>query len=54
MLLQLLQSVDQPLSTDDTLNDMLAPAVVAYLDGSDTLETAAGKMESVVSTYLSE
>lgn len=54
LLLQLLQSVDQPLSTDDTLNDMLAPAVVAYLDGSDTLETAAGKMESVVSTYLSE
>ena len=53
-LLALLQSVDQPLSTDHTLNDMLTPAVVAYLDGSDTLESAAGKMKSVIDTYLSE
>jgi len=53
-LLELLENADTPLSTDDTLFDMLAPALVAYLDGSDTLETAAGKMESVVSTYLSE
>jgi hypothetical protein len=53
-LLGLLQSVNRPLATDNTLGEMLAPAVVAYLDGSDTLESAAGKMESVIATYLSE
>lgn len=53
-LLGLLQSVDKPLSTDNTLDEMLAPALVAYLNGSDTLETAADKMQSVLATYLSE
>ncbi len=53
-LLGLLQSVNRPLATDNTLGEMLAPAVVSYLDGSDTLESAAGKMESVIATYLSE
>ncbi|MEA5047168.1 MAG: hypothetical protein VB034_01035 [Eubacteriales bacterium] len=51
---EILTSANTPLATDTTLSDMLAPAVVAYLQGDDTLETAAGKMESVISTYLSE
>ncbi|MDD4312742.1 MAG: extracellular solute-binding protein, partial [Eubacteriales bacterium] len=53
-LLKLLQSVDQPLSTDHTLNDMLTPPLVAYLNGSDTLESAVGKTKSILATYLSE
>ena len=50
----LLENANRPLSTDNALSDMLAPPLVAYLEGSDTLETAAGRMESVLATYLSE
>ncbi|MEN6419968.1 MAG: hypothetical protein ABFC73_13715, partial [Clostridiaceae bacterium] len=53
-LLSMMQQVAVPLTTDSTLSDMLSPAIVAYLDGSETLETAVTKLESVISTYLSE
>lgn len=51
---EIIYAAGVPLTTDTTLSGMLAPAVVAFLQGGDTLETAAGKMESVISTYLSE
>ena len=54
MLLNLIEGLDRPLATDNTLRDMLTPLIVAYLDGSDSLETAQGKMQSVISTYLAE
>ena len=53
-LLSMIQQVNVPLTSDATLSDMLSPVIVAYLNGSDTLETAAEKMQSVISTYLSE
>ena len=54
MLLTKIERADVPLATDQTFSDMLTPLVVAYLDGSDTLETAQGKMESMIATYLAE
>ena len=54
MLLSMIKELEQPLSTDNTLRDLLVPHIVSYLDGSSTLEAAAEKMESVISTYLSE
>ena len=54
MLLNLIEGLDRPLATDNTLRDMLTPLIVAYLDGSDSLETAQGKVQSVISTYLAE
>lgn len=54
MLLSMMKALDQPLDTDSTFSNMLSPLIVAYLDGSDTLETAQGKMESMIATYLAE
>lgn len=54
MLLSMMKALDQPLDTDSTFSNMLCPLIVAYLDGSDTLETAQGKMESMIATYLAE
>lgn len=54
MLLSMVKEVNHPLSTDHTLSDLLIPQIVSYLDGSSTLEDASAKMESVISTYLSE
>jgi len=54
MLGSMIKELNRPLATDHTLSEMLVPLIVSYLDDSDTLETAAGKMESVISTYLSE
>lgn len=54
MLLGMVKGVSRPLSTDHTLSDLLVPQIVSYLDGSSTLEDASAKMESVISTYLSE
>lgn len=54
MLLSKIKELDRPLSTDNTLRDLLVPQIVSYLDGSSTLEAAAEKIESVISTYLSE
>lgn len=54
MLLSMAKEVNRPISTDHTLSDLLAPQIVSYLDGSSTLEDASAKMESVISTYLSE
>ncbi|MCE5189447.1 MAG: hypothetical protein LLF75_09765 [Eubacteriales bacterium] len=54
MLGSMIKELNRPLATDHTLSEMLVPLIVSYLDSSDTLETAAGKMESVISTYLSE
>ena len=54
MLLSMVKEVNHPISTDHTLSDLLAPQIVSYLDGSSTLEDASAKMESVISTYLSE
>jgi len=54
MLLKMVKEVNHPLSTDHTLSDLLVPQIVSYLDGSSTLEDASAKMESVISTYLSE
>ena len=53
-LLTMMQQLSVPLASDTTLSEMLSPVITAYLDGSDTLETAVGKMQSVISTYLSE
>lgn len=50
----LAQQVNSPLMTDTVFGDMVTPVIVSYLDGSDTLETAVVKLESVISTYLSE
>ena len=54
MLLGMVKEVNRPLSTDHTLSDLLVGQIVSYLDGSSTLEDASAKMESVISTYLSE
>ncbi len=54
MLLKMAKEVNHPLSTDHTLSDLVVAQIVSYLDGSSTLEDASAKMESVISTYLSE
>ena len=54
MLYTMAKEVNHPLSTDHTLSDMLVVQIVSYLNGSSTLEDASAKMESVISTYLSE
>jgi ABC-type glycerol-3-phosphate transport system substrate-binding protein len=54
MLLSMVKEVSHPLSTDHTLSDLVVPQIVSYLDGSSTLEDASAKVESVISTYLSE
>ena len=54
MLLTMMKEVNHPLSTDHTLSDLIVAQIVSYLDGSSTLEDASAKMESVISTYLSE
>lgn len=53
-LLTMIEQLNVPVDTDNTFSDMLVPLIVAYLDGSDTLETAQGKMESMIATYLAE
>ena len=53
-LLTMIEQLNVPLDIDNTFSDMLVPLIVAYLDGSDTLETAQGKMESMIATYLAE
>lgn len=50
----LAQQVSIPLMTDHAFSEMVTPVIVSYLNGSDTLETAVAKLESVISTYLSE
>ena len=50
----LAQQVSSPLMTDHAFSEMVTPVIVSYLNGSDTLETAIAKLESVISTYLSE
>ena len=50
----LAQQVNSPLMTDHAFSEMVTPVIVSYLNGSDTLETATAKLESVISTYLSE
>ena len=54
MLLSMVKEVSHPLSTDHALSDLVVPQIVSYLDGSSTLEDASAKVESVISTYLSE
>ena len=54
MLFTMSKEVNHPLSTDHTLSDLLVVQIVSYLSGSSTLEDASAKMESVISTYLSE
>lgn len=54
MLESMVKELNRPLATDHTLSDMLVPLIVSYLDGSSTLEDATAKIESVISTYLSE
>jgi len=50
----LAQQVGSPLMTDTAFGEMVTPVIVSFLNGSDTLETAVTKLESVISTYLSE
>ena len=54
MLLSMAKEVNHPIPTDHTLSDLLATQIVSYLDGSSTLDDASVKMESIISTYLSE
>ena len=50
----LIASLDQPIADDAALTDMLTPAIEAYLSGASPLAEAAGRVESLLATYLSE
>lgn len=50
----LAQQVSIPLMTDSAFGEMVTPVIVSYLDGSASMDTAVAKLESVISTYLSE
>lgn len=51
---KILNGLSVPLNDRSELDDMLLPEIIAYLNGSATLESATEKLTSVLSTYLSE
>lgn len=50
----ILNQLSVPLNDHSELDNMLLPEIIAYLDGSATLESASEKLASALSTYLSE
>ncbi len=50
----ILDELSAPLNDHSELDNMLLPELIAYLDGSASLESVSEKLTSVLSTYLSE
>lgn len=51
---RLVEGANTPNSSDEALTAMLLPEITAYLSGGTTLDEAVEKINSVLSTYLSE
>lgn len=54
VLLDILKSLDKPINDSAELNAMLFPDIQAYVSGKTTLDEAADKLNSALTTYLSE
>lgn len=50
----LVDAANVPVTTDEVLSAMLLPELTAYLSGASTLDEAADKIGSTLSTYLME